>query len=74
MKEHLRFLQKHNLQDGLLREFVHKGLRGPAIVACNDAISLRMKEARELEILRDRLIDELEPTETVPLSGKTATT
>lgn len=58
MNEHLKFMQKHNLQDGLLREFVHKELWGPAIMTCNDAIDLRRKETFRLEALRDKLKEE----------------
>ena len=58
MNDHLKFMQRHNLQDGLLREFVHKELWGVAVVACTEAIDLRRDEIFRLEALRDKLNDE----------------
>jgi hypothetical protein len=54
--KYLDFINCHRLCDGLLREFVLKGLWSSAIISCKESIK---KRERDIEHLKD-LLNKLE--------------
>ena len=51
--KYLNFLNCHKIHDGLLREFVLKGLWSSAITSCKESIK---KRERDIEHLKELII------------------
>ena len=57
--KHLKFIDKHNLSDALLREFIVRGLWDVAVRACDTAIERRETEIFNLKKLKLALVEEM---------------
>ena len=59
MNKHAKFMLENKLPDALLREFIFKGLWGPAIQACDEAINKRKADILKLVELKLALQEEV---------------
>lgn len=53
--KHKKFLSDNKIQDGLLKDFISRGLWRPCFLCIDEAIDQREKEIAALGMLRDEI-------------------